>query len=194
MSETERSWLVQRLEKPHGPLFGGRVKDNPFNFGGGLKNGGLSDEAMDLMRDIFSFDYMGAAEFEWGAVPKALQSLAAADALKAFEMVIPFAKVEKSWRKEDIHPTGTATVFVICPGEMGDEVQDRIEGWAKGGEAAPSLKEPTRLAGVLRGDPYTDRLVGWLELDNGFMFFTDRPTYEATAALFGLQVTDEVSA
>ena len=41
-----------------------------------MRNGGLSNEAMDLIRGIWSFDYMGASEFEWGAIPKALGEIA----------------------------------------------------------------------------------------------------------------------
>lgn len=184
------SWLVQRLNKPHAPL--GQIKDNPFNFGGGLQNGGLRSEAMDLLRGIFSFDYMGAAEFEWGAVPKALNEIANADSLKAYEFGIPFTKVEKSWRSEDEHPTGTASIYVLCPGEWGDEVQDRITAWAaKDGdyESGVRLKERTRLAASLRGDEFAGTC-GWLELDNGFLFFTDRQMWEQTCALFGIDVDE----
>src|SRR3972149_3511420 len=61
-------YYIQRLGKPY--------STTPFSFGGGLINGGLADEAMKMLDSIFSFDYMGSAEFEWGAVPTALQSLA----------------------------------------------------------------------------------------------------------------------
>ena len=92
------SWLIQRLNKPYGENpFG--LKDNPFAFGGGLVNGGLSHEAMDILRGIFSFDYMGAAEFEFGAVPKALQTIAAnAGNMIAFSFNIPLDDIEKDWR------------------------------------------------------------------------------------------------
>ena len=69
-------WLIQRLHKPESFKLAGVETDNPFSFGGGLINGGLSKEAMDLLRPIFSFDYMGAAEFEFGEVSKALTALA----------------------------------------------------------------------------------------------------------------------
>lgn len=67
------SYLIQRLQTPQDY---GKFKDNPFNFGGGLKNGGLSEDAMKLLRPIFSFDYMGAAEYEFGEVPRAMQKVA----------------------------------------------------------------------------------------------------------------------
>ena len=101
----ERSWLVQRLGKPYKRgLLGG--KDNPFSFGGGFKNGGLSDEAMDLIRGIWSFDYMGAAEYEFGAVPAALNTIAQAAVAKnlaTFTITVPLKEVPQSWR--DKSPT-----------------------------------------------------------------------------------------
>lgn len=62
--ELSSSFLVQRLHKP--------AKWSPFAFGGGLKNGGLSDEAVSVLESIFSPDYMGAAEYEFGVLPEAL--------------------------------------------------------------------------------------------------------------------------
>ena len=75
LKEMKRTYLIQRLEKPRTlKIAGVELKDNPFSFGGGLRNGGLSKDATDLLRPLFSFDYMGAAEFEFGAVPEALSS------------------------------------------------------------------------------------------------------------------------
>lgn len=186
----KRSWLVQRLDPPAAGFFAQLGKDNPFAFGGGLKNGGLADKAMDLLRGIFSFDYMGAAEFEFGAVPEALDGLAKAKKLAAFDFTFPLAKVAKPWtaRKKAAAPSGDATVYVICrPGDE-SEVTARIKGWAGGGYG-DGLKEGTRLAAVLRpADDYTPRTCGWLELDNGFFFFTDRTMWEQTAALFSVKV------
>ena len=165
-ADMRSSWLVQRLEPP---ASFGQLGDNPFSFGGGRKNGGLSDEAMRLIRNVWSFDYMGAAEFEFGAVPKALSRIAQSDSLAAYEFVID----------------GTS-VYVLCPGEWGDEVRDRIEGWAAGNN--DRLKEGTRLRDALRPDsPYRTEICGWLELDNGFMFFTDRTMWEGACSLFGVK-------
>lgn len=165
MTEMKRSWLVQRLETPRSFNIGGKTIDNPFSFGGGLKNGGLSDEAMGHLRGIFSFDYMGAAEFEWGAVPKALQKIAK-HALVGTRMEI-----------ED------STVYILCDYRHEAEVRDRIRGWGTG--TGERLKEPTRLDHGLRTPSYPVR--GWLELDNGFFFFTDEQMWSSTAALFGVK-------
>lgn len=195
VGEMERSRLVQRLERPwKGTGFFG-LKDNPFSFGGGLKNGGLNDGAMDLLRGIFGFDYMGAAEFEFGAVPKALSViLDGRKGYEAFHFDIPFDEVAKNWREKTANSTydgryeaGSARVFVICPRVHAAEVERRIREWA--GDAYNSeLKEGTKLAGALRpmGEWDTD-ICGWLELNNGFFFFTDEEMWTLTASLFDIK-------
>lgn len=183
------SWLVQRLNEPM-PAHALLGKDNPFAFGGGYKNGGLSDDAMDLLRGVWSFDYMGAAEFEWGAVPKALGAIAqAADAgtLEAWSFTIQLTAVPKHWRdKTETRPTGEATIYVICQDAHREEVEARIREWATANYGL-RLKEMPMLAQSLRPDPeYPSRTKGWLELDNGFLFFTDQTMWEKASGLFGL--------
>src|SRR4051812_12009846 len=73
MKQFKKPYLVQRLEKPrNGGVMG---LASAFSFGGGLVNGGLSKEAMGMLKIIFSFNYMGSSEFEYGAVPAAFQLL-----------------------------------------------------------------------------------------------------------------------
>lgn len=181
-----RSWLVQRLTKPRAQGFLGG-KDNPFAFGGGLRNGSLSDDAMDLLRPIFGFDYMGAAEFEFGAVPKALQALAK-DKLAAFSVDVALADVPLGWRapKDAPTPEGSATIYGIARKSEVDEVKARVVGWAA--EDLNRLKEQTRLNSALRPvEEWDGDVQGWLELDNGFFFFADRVMWEQTCAVFGVK-------
>lgn len=187
----ESSWLVQRLEKPRSFSIAGVEVDNPFSFGGGLRNGSLSPEAMGLLRDVFSFDYMGAAEFEFGAVPKALKAIAKnVEDYHAFEVSWPLAEVAKHWKDESRKdPIGEATVYVICHKAWDDEATARIRGWAAPYDRAFDLKEPTMISGSLRPhDEWDSDRCGWLELNNGFFFFTDREMWESTARLFGVEV------
>lgn len=181
------SWLVQRLKKPYTTgLFG--EKDNPFAFGGGLHNGGLSDEAMDLLRGIFSFDYMGAAEFEFGSLPKALQEVAKnSDQYLLTTLSIPLSKVPKGWRDKSTEtPTGEAVFYVICRKGDVQEVHSRIKSWAfEPYEKTHQLKESTRLPQTLRHNGKWET-AGWLELDNGFFFFLDKEMWEKTASMFGI--------
>lgn len=188
------TYLIQRLDRPAGHLLGGVFKDNPFSFGGGLKNGGLSDEAMDLLRDVFSFDYMGAAEYEFGAVPKAIQRVAenAAD-YTAFSFIIPLKNVAKNWRDtRTTEPEDDGEVFVICAESDVTEVKKLILDLAAEKHDVRNVRDATFLARALR-PPEDERwgttVCGWLELDNGFFFFTDREMWEKTAKLFAVEVT-----
>jgi hypothetical protein len=194
--EMKRTWLVQRLEKPRQWMLGGKTGDNPFAFGGGLRNGGLSPEAMDLLRPIFSFDYMGAAEFEFGAVPEALQRIAKfsdGGLLAGHTFDIALTDVLPDWREpKGYKPDGSATIYVLAPQDWMPEVEDRVREWAGKGYGS-NLKEPTNLDRALRSNPdakenYWEHLTGWLELDNGFMFFTDEEMWRKTADIFGVEI------
>lgn len=207
--EMKRTWLIQRLREPRqtstGPLSG----DNPFAFGGGFRNGGLSSEAMDLLRPIFSFDYMGAAEFEFGAVPKAFSRIldrAKANDLSAWYFHIGLSEVKPHWedRDKEVSPDDYATVYVLSPPLWADEIEKRVKGYAAdpygNADRANQLKELTFLDRVLRphGEPDSDEYRwdtetrGWLELDNGYMFFVDVDMWTQTCSLFGLDTTEQL--
>ena len=170
--------LIQRLEAP-------QSVDNPFSFGGGYRNGGLTDEAMDLLRPIFSFDYMGAAEFEFGAVPEALAKLAQSKSLVAWSF--PVTKVAAHWKERSKMPKRIdGTVYAIAPSDWTDEIEERVRGWAL--KPHSDLKENTRLDRSLDPvDEWDGSTKGWLELDNGFMFFTDPDMWSAAAELLNVQ-------
>ncbi len=162
----EKTWLIQRLLVPYKHLPVG----NPFAFGGGYKNGGLSNEANETINKIFSFDYMGAAEYEWGAVPNSLGKLW--DAGQKGELALGIVKLEEG------------RVFFICRQEITSEVEKIIRKAAGGGMRTrdlvglrDSLQRRTRKQG--------DK-AGWLELGNHFMFFTDKRMFEGAARMFGL--------
>lgn len=195
MSEMKRTRLVQRLRAPHrgdGPL---ADLTGAFAFGGGLANGGLSGQAMSLLRDVFAFDYMGAAEFEFGAVPEALSALAGAHkSLVVASVEIPLREVAANWREpKGYEPEGFGTVYLLCRDSHLPHVKVRVRQMAR--RELP-LKEWTNLDSTLRPTAsYDGDTVGWLELDNGFMFFTDREMWSKSAALFGVAVPDrEVTA
>ena len=184
----KRSYLIQRLTRP----FRFHGVDNPFAFGGGLKNGGLSDDAMSLLREVFSFDYMGAAEFEFGAVPAALNNLACSGgtgALLGFPMEVAFPKFGKrDWCPDGYSGEGgESDVFVICRHDHKDEIVSRIAAWAKA-ESYGDTKEAINLFQSLHytGEPDSRCACGWLELDNGFMFFTDKEMWQQCCRLFGV--------
>ena len=165
--ELKRTYLVQRLQTPLSFEKIG-LKDNPFTFGGGLKNGGLSNDAMDVLRSIFSFDYMGSAEFEWGAIPQSLTNIV--------ENLIHYSAHSIEINK--------VPVYIICNTEQYDLVEQRVRELAV--EQKLTLKEYCGLElciiDILKNRPY--RFVGWLELNNDFMFFVDKEVFKNVVNLF----------
>ena len=119
----DRSWLVQRLKKPRP---GQGLDSGPFAFGGGLVNGGLREEALELFKDLWRFDYMGAAEFEFGEVPRALQRMAKSERLVATSFEVDVNDVQPHWEELPRGARGdnrnkwprtdeVRTVWVLCP-------------------------------------------------------------------------------
>lgn len=185
------SYLIQRLTEPIPPtghLLSG--KDNPFSFGGGLKNGGLSDKAMDSLRPIFRFDYMGSAEFEFGAIPGAMSEMYRnREKLVKSEIKVPFKKIRvRPWMELKYMPfpkTGEITIYVLCQKDHVDHVKELVFGLL---DDRVHTKDGTGLPECLMerrdGETFHREVRGWLELDNGFFFFSDKEMFEKTAALF----------
>lgn len=213
--EIKSTWLIQRLNRPW-QVDAFKGKDNPFSFGGGMKNGGLSDEAMGLLRDIFEFDYMGAAEFEFGEVPKALHRIANAHDLIADSVLV-------TGKRELYRPTHRAiklpekVAYILAPARFLEHARDVVRRQAASEyPREPRLKEVTLFQNALWAREIADeehpgtrkkereereraierrqRMAGWLELDNGFFFFTDREMWEKTCALFGVKMPSDAAA
>lgn len=175
--EMDGTWLIQRLLQPRSfKLPGMEFKDNPFSFGGGYKNGGLSDEAMGFIRTIWSFDYMGSAEFEFGAVPTALRFIAG----QASKNNLLAGHVELNQGE---------IVYFLCPKPYEAGVKKLIA-QLRNDEFKLRLKEYCGLARYFteKDNEYAQDYAGWLELDNGFMFFVNKEIFEKTCALFGVKI------
>jgi hypothetical protein len=159
------SHLVQRLREPIN-------YENVFAFGGGYKNGGLSDEAFNLLKGVFSFDYMGAAEYEFGAVPKCLKAI---------------AEMRQAYDKWEITVNKTP-IYVIGPAPLKEEIIERIiyiannKGYIKCG---CDLNSAVGLNKYCAKDKC--RTIGYLELDNNFAFFTKKETSDDFAKLLGIE-------
>ena len=186
VNELRGTWLIQRLQKPYPNSI-----ENPFTFGGGLVNGGISKEGMKLLSNIFSFDYMGSAEFEWGAVPAAFRFLAE----QKFANNIVANVVDVS---SDSLKTAQEFVYYVCPKPYEPEVIRRIKllrntPGCGTRDSEIQLKEHCGLKGFFdekdeRYAKYAQKNIGWLEIDNGFIFFVDRDVYIKFCNLFGIQL------
>lgn len=175
----KQTWLVQRLKKPYDTESKLSQVAEAFSFGGGLVNGGLTKEAMQLLRPLFSFDYMGSAEFEFGAVPKSLSHIV--QNRNNYQQVIFEIDYEtKDWktRKE---LKGTREVLVICNVNQIEEIEKRLKTFAK--NTFNHTKEMINFDRSLADCQYDIDTIGWLELDNHFLFFKNIETGNKVAEL-----------
>jgi hypothetical protein len=171
-NEMVDSYLIQKLEKPYSKPFGSFGKSNPFSFGGGYVNGGLSKEAMEILSDIFSFAYMGAAEYEWGALPAAIFFLV--KQRERNNLLFGEIKIKNK------------SIYYISPKNYEATVKERIKLLStnklriKMGNNLYQFFEKEEL------DDYLLKTVGWIELNNGFMFFVDEEAFKKTCVIFNL--------
>ena len=167
----ERVRLIQRLMIPRGV-------GTAFAFGGVYPRGGLSEKAVEILKDIWDFDYMGATEFECGEVPGALQTI---------------AKYSSAGRACTGRVRLIKDVPYICEQGLEMDVEGVIRQLAED-ERQLRLHEPCHLKETLEGSEHYKKLGGWLELDTGFMFFVDEPMYKKTLKLFEIPSATESSA
>lgn len=159
------TYLVQRLNAPLGNK-GAEI----WSFGGGLKNGGLSENAMNLLRPIFSFDYMGSAEFEFGAVSKSFDHIA--------KNIATYDAWECNIQKKKI--------YIISQKEEKEEVKDLLSRLAKGKEKLKGSSHFDWALGLNKWLTGECKTIGWLDLENNLLFFIDKDAAEKTAQLFEL--------
>lgn len=180
----KKPYLIQRLQKP--------IRENPssvgpFTFGGGYLNGGMIKEFLEAVKFIFRFDYMGAAEFEFGEVPRAFEKMAVN---------------RKNSNLSAGHSKTKIPIYYISPKDCEEDVTKYIQLLAtkgdyykKRGDKFPTinLKEASRLKRTLDSDEIdkVDGTFGWIELDTGFMFFIDKEMFMKTLELFSLELNGE---
>lgn len=154
----ENSWLIQRLCKPTRSI-------NPFAFGGGYKNGGLTDEAAQLLAPIFSFDYMGAAEYEFG------------DVARTFGVIID-GVVNDYYERITVEVAGH-TLHVFCNKHHVAEMEARLKELYDGKHKTRDL---LMLHGALNDED--SNYIGWLELNNKWIAFRESEPMDKLMALF----------
>ena len=189
-----RSYLVQRLKKPFKQKEGMSIfMDNPFSFGGGLINGGISKEAMSKLNEIWRYDYMGSAEFEFGALPESLDHIVK----NISEYVAGKMEVTGKYNvydysiginnKKEIKKE--ATVYYICEKKDVNDVCEYIERFADDVKHNYQTKENVGLSQNICKREYYEDNVGWHDIDNHYLFFTDETMFKSFCGLLGLQTS-----
>lgn len=186
-------YLIQRLKKPYQVENQMTKLSECFSFGGGLKNGGLTNEAMEIIRQIWRYDYMGSVEFEWGAVPKSLSHV-----VENISKYIT-GQIEVTGKCHDYNGeiktlSKTKTVYYCCKAEDKEEVELWIQIMAD--ELLPTInnkfpkratfypKECVNLAGNICNLQYHEDLAGWHDIQNHYLFFTDKTMFDNFCQVF----------
>lgn len=183
--EWQSPWLLQRLQKPWKEEASKmQLLADSLSFGGGLVRGGFTKEAMDMLRKVCRFDYMGSSEFEWGAVPNAFYWVFERhDEFKTGEMEVTCTGTDyeagKKKRKH-VEKTVTAKIYYICLPDHEDKWKEFINKCAAHKE---ELKEISMLSYNLINES-SSRSCGWIELGMGYMFFTDKKMFDDMCGLF----------
>lgn len=165
-TEIETPYMIQRLKIPKGE--GG----NPFEFGCGLKRGGLSEEAYAMLNKIFNFDYMGNGEFEHGGVQR------------AFHDIQEFA-FEKKLVKNALE-VGEGSIFYICHKGVESDVRKSLKRLLKEDEMARTVEWVGLGSAIKSAERKPGDIAGWIDIKNNFMFFVDRTMFEKMAGVFGV--------
>jgi hypothetical protein len=158
------SRLLQRLHAPGGHS----------HFGGSPGwRGGFTDEGLALVNDnCFSFDYMGAAEYEGGIVPTSLGKIIRN--IGKYETIhvegygsqddIKWRPREEPWDVGPLPP-----LFVFAPKQKQDYVIELVTTmWSD----PYYFKDNPGLQTFVKY-PDNNRLVGWLDLDQDILLFLD---------------------
>jgi hypothetical protein len=177
-----RPYLLQRLNKPYPN--DSRFKSNPFAFGGGYKNGGLSDEAMEIFSSIWSYDYMGSAEFEWGALPKSWERIG--NNLKEYTVhVFNVTAKFMDWRTKE-RTIKTAPVYIFCKNEDIKEIEEWLVKFADEEKHDYQTKEWINLGhSICTPD---NKTLGWHDIDNDYLFFINKEMIDKLISALGLNI------
>ena len=189
-----KPYLLQGLESPR-PDTDGRTRVlERMAFGAG--GHGLTEDAEKLVMSIWSWQYMGAGEYERGGMQTALKLMAdyhTLEKLVAAPMEVsgwePSANRDFSWYSRGKAKIQT-TVFVIGCSRHMDQIKETLNELLGG---TLSLK---------RGISAWDRLFspasfhndkdcrfrGALDIENGWLFFTDEAMFRQTCNLFELPI------
>ena len=202
MDKSYRGWLLQVLTlRPKDDSWSQKLSQ-AFVFGGG--GSGLTDEAWKIVHTLFGFEYMGSAEYEFGAPAKALKALA--DLAKAKKLVTDRTLVEakhielsefcrgnsnydptvkKRGDKSTLPRPKDTPVYFICEKGFEDQVAKIVQNVAGGVQRCKEYPQ-----GKYIFDPVTDydvKKIGWLNVTPGepFIAVKDKDTFDRVTAVFG---------
>lgn len=157
---------------------------------------GLTTKAWDVLDELCTIEYMGAAEYEFGKLPKFLGGfldVAEEKGLSTFSFVLGPNERELSFNRKHhnssapLPPAQDVRLYGICVTDQVDLIVDRIRELAKD---SCRVKRGSGLSNAL--DPYDNDnpVTGWVELSNGFLFFSDETMWRGFSDLFSVDTCE----
>jgi len=147
--------LWQRLEAPLPNANEPGTKPHHV-FGGAML--GLKPEGWAAIDPLFTVAYMGAAEYEFGELPKTLQ--------RVYQNTADYHK----------HHDEKAGIFYICQDEHLKELQDCVKKAAKG-----------KLLVKNDANFDNPDVIGWIDINRRAFIFKDKEACEKTCEMFGVK-------
>lgn len=128
----------------------------------------------------FSMDYMGSAEFEFGALPKALKAMrAACDNWQPRKMKVKAGLPQTDWKDQVAWYVGPPELYDIALKLFKTELREELEFRLKEGSRiaqAYGLDHLTasKIARGIKPENFYERLVGWWDVQSTYAFFTKK--------------------
>jgi hypothetical protein len=190
MSDDFHPRLIQRLEKPW--------EEKASKWDIHTPTLGFSPEFLKMIDEVMCFDYMGSAEFEWGALPKAFRAYAEElekGNITTQTLSLECLKPDYIWPPEiedKIPDSKFADIYIIAPKKLMDKVIYFVETL---GIEEPRLKELSKFRNAVFAEDvlkHTDhasgkRTVGWFDIKNLFFFFRDKEMFDNMKIISGLE-------
>lgn len=186
-------YLLQRLKKPYPVSDNSKLGliQNAFSFGGGYKNGGLNKDLMLLFNQIWSYDYMGSAEFEFGALPESWQRIYQNQKDYVLGSVEVTARKENYRSKKPTTLEKDATVYYLCKSEDEAEVKEWIAKFADQVKDDFHTLEHVGLASCILDESNSPfPVMGWHDLDNDYLFFSRKEMFDKMIEVLQIKETD----
>jgi hypothetical protein len=173
-----KPYLVQRMNLPYSrevSKIAPSLAANLFV----LVDGRFRKEMWGILYSIFRYDYMGSAEFEFGAVPKSLVRMISLGAGNTSKVLTLSCQV-RNW-KLAASSSQAINIGYICKKEDEPDVRNllctlALDDWC-------GLKEPLAFRYNLAKLDGGFKTVGWHDIENDFMFFIDQRMFCAMKTL-----------
>jgi hypothetical protein len=179
---------------------------------GGVLGGNHSrEEEWALLAQLWHFDYMGAAEFEFGALPNCLDIMKgfqldqACDKIVTHEIELTFLPsrpkhletasdaVLGRWARNHRFEPLTAPVYLICFRGHIPHLVDLLQHFQKINHELRCKEEPHIWESYMatESNDWAGRIQGWWEITQGWLVFKDKDLFLATTKALGLMKDGE---